>query len=474
LAEAARATRETRASAFAQKRLRQIEKGSEVLASVFGDLDPRAEENEGRPLRAILGDRLDQAAAQLDGDAIGDPLVVAKLQDRLGRTYRALGHAAKAIVLFSKALAIRRAQLGVNHPDTLALEFQQGLALKDAGRFRDSITALEEVNDAQARNPGTNRREILATRNSLAVAYWFAGRLDDACALLEELRDSLVRELAPEDPQTLDALSNLSGVYSAIGKGSEAIVLARQVRDARVKRYGLGHPLAIMSLNNLALRHQAAGEISQALTLFEQARDAIVPKLGADHPKTLDVLDNLSRVYRGSGRTAEAISLAERVHEARVATLGIYHPDTISTLDSLGQAHQAAGEPEKALAYFQQAVIGLEKLDFVHREAAAIVGNLCDCLEKRKQFNQAVIWRRKWLAAVKKRGGSDSVYFAADSAKQVDLLLRLKRQTIASLEPARAFGQRDESRWDPARAYDGRLPDHLAERALPSPWDALG
>ena len=136
-AEADRAEGETKANAQAQKRLQQIEKGSEILASVFGDLDPRAEEKEGRPLRAILGDRLDRAAADLEGDAVGDPLVVANLQDRLGRTYRALGHAAKAKALFTKALAIRRAQLGPDHADTLAVMSQQASALKDVGELNE-------------------------------------------------------------------------------------------------------------------------------------------------------------------------------------------------------------------------------------------------------------------------------------------------------------------------------------------------
>ena len=117
---------ERRAKDTAEKRLAQIEKGIDVLGSIFEDLDPRAEEKEGRPLRAILGDRLDQAAAELEGEAVGDPLVVARLQDRLGRTYLGLGHAAKAEALFTKAVATRQAELGADHPLTLGSHAQPG------------------------------------------------------------------------------------------------------------------------------------------------------------------------------------------------------------------------------------------------------------------------------------------------------------------------------------------------------------
>jgi serine/threonine protein kinase/tetratricopeptide (TPR) repeat protein len=406
--EAARAQGEKNANAQARKRLQQIEKGSEVLASVFEDLDPRAEEREGRPLRLILGDRLDRAAAALEGDSVGDPLVVASLQDRLGRTYRALGHAGRAYSLLTKARAIRQARLGAAHADTLATMFQQALALKDLGKFNESIAVFTQVSDAQARSRTDDHQETFATWNSLAVAYWFAGRLSQACALLEQVRQHLLAELGHDHDLTLDALNNLSGVYMTMGKPTEAIALAEQVRDARVKKHGVDHPLAVGSLHNLALRYESAGKLERALALFEQARDAIVPKLGADHPKTLVILDSLARIYRLLGRTSESISLGEKVRDARMMTLGAYHPDTVSALDNLGLAYRAAGEPEKAFALFQQAVAGIEKLEFMHREAGPIVGNLCECLEQRKQFDRADGWRQKWLAVAKKREQRDS------------------------------------------------------------------
>jgi serine/threonine protein kinase/tetratricopeptide (TPR) repeat protein len=431
-AEAKRAESEKKANAQAQKLLQQIQKGSEILASVFADLDPRAEEKEGRPLRAILGDRLDRAAADLEGDALGDPLVVANLQDRLGRTYRALGHAAKAKSLFKKALTIRHTRLGPDHADTLATMFQQGLALKDTGELSECIAVLEQVRDAQARNPQADRRLILATQNSLAVAYWFAGKPAEARILLEQVRDALLEELGPEHTQTLEALDNLSGVYSTLGNGTEAIALAQQVRSARVKKLGVDHPVAIASLNNLAIRTHAAGKMRQALALFEEARDASVSKLGPDHPSTLMILDNLARSYRVFGRTAEAISLAEKVRDARMTTLGAHHPDTIHTLDNLGQAYNAGGEPDKAFAAFEKAVTGLEKLDFMHAEAGTIVGNLCGALEERNQFDLADLWRRKWLTAVTKRDGPDSAASAGDLAEQAEDMLGHGRHESAA------------------------------------------
>ena len=175
-AAAARAEGERKANERAQKRLQQIETGSEILASVFRDLDPRAEEKEGRPLRALLGSRLDQVAATLEGDAVGDPLVVANLQDRLARTYRSLGHPAKAKALLEKAIAIRRDGLGPEHVETLASMSHLALALKDLAEYNEAIALLEHVRDAQARNRQTEFSQANGTLDDLAVVYWLSGR----------------------------------------------------------------------------------------------------------------------------------------------------------------------------------------------------------------------------------------------------------------------------------------------------------
>ncbi len=411
-AEAARAQGERAANERAQKRLKQVENASEILASIFNDLDPHAEQKEGRPLRVILGERLDRAAADLEGDAVGDPLVVASLQVRLGRTYRALGHAAKAKALFNKALANRQTLLGAEHAETLDVVFQQAATLHDLGELKECVALYERVRKAQMVKLGPTDRKTLATGGHLAMAQWKANKWMDARALLEEVRDALVANYGPDDPQTIDAVDDLAAVYRTTGKVDEAIRLAQTVRDARVKALGAGHHLAIDSLFSLAATYQAAGKMRLARDLYEEARDGIVPILGPEHPMSLNILDSLSRIYRAFNRVPEAVALAEQVRDARTLHLGANHPDTIYTIDSLGKAYEAANEPEKAFEMFQRAATGLERLEFAHAAARLIIFNLCESLEQRNKHDEANKWRRKWIDATRSREGADSIPYA--------------------------------------------------------------
>jgi eukaryotic-like serine/threonine-protein kinase len=437
-AESERAEGERLAKQTAEKRLAQIEKGIDLLASVFEDLDPLAEEKEGRPLRAILGERLDLAAAELQGDAVGDPLVVARLQDRLGRTCYGLGRHARAEELFTRAAATRQAHLGPEDPLTLASAYFLAHACREAGKTNEAVRRFEQVRDAQARTMGPEASATLSTLDGLAAAYCQTGESEKAVALLEQVRDTRLKHQGADDRRTLITLSNLVSAYLVAGRTKEAIDLARQVLEGLREKYGADDPRTLTALNNLANAYGAGYKMRESRALLEQARAAIVPKLAPDHPQTLILLDNLARTYYSLGRSRDAIALAEQVREKRVMTLGARHRATLVSLETVGLAYQGAGQLDKALPSFQQAAAGVEQLEFAHYKAGTIIGSLCDCLERLKQYGEAEAWRRKWLAVLKKKDGPDSPAFAQELLELGSNLLQQRK--YAGAEPVLGEG----------------------------------
>jgi serine/threonine protein kinase len=397
----------------AEKRLAQIEKGIDVLGSLFADLDPFAEEKEGRPLRAILRDRLDRAAAALEGEAMGDPLVVARLQERLGQTYLGLGHAAKAEALFTKAVTTRLVHLSAYDPDILSSMHNQARAYEAAGKRIEAIKRFEQVRDARAKTLGADHLDTLGTAHELAVAYSRAGQWAVAVPLLEQVRAGRVKQLGEDDELTLATLGSLARAYAAVNRSPDAIALAEQVRDARVKKHGEGHPHTIAAMNDLAWTYQRCYKMPQALALFKQARDTAVLKLGPNHPLTLSILCGVGHMHRAYRKTHEAIALLEQVREKQVVILGDDHPAAIATLSFLAMAYQDAGELNKALALLQKAAVGAEKLDYATEYAPVIHHNLASCHEQLKQYDQAEVWRRKWVAAARANYGPESLEYAA-------------------------------------------------------------
>jgi non-specific serine/threonine protein kinase/serine/threonine-protein kinase len=452
-AEAQRALGERLAKETAEKRLVQIEKGMDILGSIFENLDPRAEEKEGLPLREILGGRLDQAAAQLADDAVGDPLVVARMQDRLGRTYLGLGYADKAEALFTKALATRNAELGADDPDSLNSMLNQALAYQTARKLPQAIERFEQVRDVQQKKLGADHPDTLATLNYLGVAYRLAKRSAVAIAVLEQVGKARAKRLGADDPETLTTLHCLAAAYRADGKLSDSIDLYEHVCQARVKRLAADHPDTLTTLHHLAMAYRHAGRMPEAIAMHEQLRDAQLKRLGLDHPHTLTAINNLAGTYRSAGKATEAITLYEQVRDARVRRLEADQHGAFITLIDLAEAYASVGNLEQAVPLLHQAARGVEARKFLHPQSSRIVRGLSACYEDLKQYEQAEVWRRKWLAVLEDTAGPDSAAYAVEQSALGANLLQQER--YAEAEPFLLSGYEGMNRHDASLPVEG-------------------
>src|SRR5262249_15986644 len=87
-------------------------KGNAILCSVFHALDPKATYATVAELRNALRDNLNKAVKELEGSAIGHPLIVAAMQNRLGKSLIGLGEPDAAIVILEKATATYKTRFG--------------------------------------------------------------------------------------------------------------------------------------------------------------------------------------------------------------------------------------------------------------------------------------------------------------------------------------------------------------------------
>ncbi len=164
----------------AEKRLAQVTKMNDILGSIFKDLDPKNAQKDGKPLSAVLGERLDRATAEIEGEATGDPLAVARMQMTLGDSQLGLGYPDRAIALLTKARATFAAGLGPDHPDTL--KSMHGLAASyiEAGKTDRAMKLLEETLALRKAKLGPDHPHTLAFLEDQARCLANSGQLDRA------------------------------------------------------------------------------------------------------------------------------------------------------------------------------------------------------------------------------------------------------------------------------------------------------
>ncbi len=441
-----------------------------AVADKFGANDPGALVVRGKLARAYQDDgKLAQAialfeevhAAQVKELGADDEQTISTLHD-LGAAYSADRKLPEAIAILERVRDARTKQLGAEHPSTLMTMSELAVAYNRAGKGTQAIELLEEVRVLSVKKLGATHPHTITVLHDLARAYQGAGKLPQAIELYEQVRDARVKKLGADHPASLKAMSYLAIGYNAARKYAEAGALFQQVLDIRIKKLGPDHPDTINTQHNLAFTYYSAGKLTQAIELYEQVLDARIKKLGPDHPDALNTQNGLAHAYQHGGKLPEAIELFERMRDAQMKALGPEHPNTLSTLNNLAKAYQDAGKPEKALPLFQQTASEVEKQQFQHPQAGLIVANVSACQEQLQQYAEAESWRRKWLAVVKARAGSDSPAYADELVALGANLLKQEKWTAAEGVLRECLALREKLSKVPVTNVPGVLPWQVA------------
>ena len=167
------AIRATTAERLASQRLteseearRQAEAVSRRLVDIFRRPDPS---QDGRQVKVV--DLLDQAARDLDAEFPGASKIKGELLHTLGGTYFGLGLYDRAVELLTKALSVRQAALGPDHPDTLLSMYELAVTYMESDRVNEATPHFEEALRLRKARLGPDHPDTLESMFGLAWAY---------------------------------------------------------------------------------------------------------------------------------------------------------------------------------------------------------------------------------------------------------------------------------------------------------------
>ncbi len=335
-----------------------------ILGSVFAGLPAKYE--TAADLRDALKANLTKAIKELDGSAIGDPLVVARMQYTLGQALQGLGDYDQAVALYSKCRDTRLARLGAVHPDTLSAVHQ------------------------------------------LAITLQMNGRHDQALALLEGAVKATQDELGGDHPTTLAAMSELAVGYRLARRPDKALPLLEKVLPLRTAILGAGHTDTLASMCELGIAYQDASKFDLALPLLEKALAGQKAAGRADHSDTLYLMQVLAFAYQNSGQPAKTVPLLEEVYRLYKANPQASQQNTLNAMLALGEGYTSVGNRDKAVPLLEEAVkLYKEKLGVNHEQTLVCVNALAVAYEQSGQLDKAVLQLEDSYDRLRTTAGTD-------------------------------------------------------------------
>ena len=126
----------------------------------------------------------------------------------LANSYSDAGECHRATRLFEEAVAVQKAKLRRDHPDTLnSMNMLAGCYLS-AGENDRAIRLFEETLALRKAKLGPDHLDTLTTMGALANSYAAAGQSDRAARLFEEAVAVQKAKLTPDHPILLGCLEN--------------------------------------------------------------------------------------------------------------------------------------------------------------------------------------------------------------------------------------------------------------------------
>ncbi|MEQ1824692.1 MAG: serine/threonine-protein kinase [Pirellula sp.] len=268
---------------------------TEILASVFDEVNIQKIRENVEPVQAILADRLVLAADEIEKNELGDPLTQARLKLGLGAAILSLGKPQPSVKLLESAGTVLTQLLGPDSMDSLKCASYLAEAYQGIGRQSESIPIYERTYALAQHAPGLDKGFVLECKASYAIALQQDRQLEKALPLLEQAIAGMEDHFGRGDYRPLKCKSDLGLIYQNVDRIDDAIALFRETLQVQETKFGDFHPQTLVTRNNLAYAYHGQNKFSEAFELFEQNYNLSKRYVGESHPQTLDSLGNLAK-----------------------------------------------------------------------------------------------------------------------------------------------------------------------------------
>jgi serine/threonine protein kinase len=168
-------------------------------------------------------------ATQLAQEMAFDDATRGRLFSVVGQAYLSLGQSAQAVQALGQALALRRATLGPDDPQTLDSMHGLVVACCRSSQFREALPLAEEALARRSAVLGADHLLTLRSQTCLAVAYDETGRKEDAFRLIEDVFQRRKATLGPDHSETVGALWNLLDGFRVTNRPEDGIRVCREM-----------------------------------------------------------------------------------------------------------------------------------------------------------------------------------------------------------------------------------------------------
>ncbi len=322
------------------------------------DLLTASDPNKAKGRKLTLEDVLENARTHADEAFQDQPLLSARLHATLGEIEYRLGRFTEAERHFRSAWDVRRERLGANAADTLDVQGNLAVVLRELERGPEAL-ALQRDLVGVFRERG-EERELVSSLCRMGQTLSSMGDLAAAQSAYDEALERL-EALPPDQRSSRSTLPTLladrATLLSKQGRNSEARLDYERALSLYHETEGDVHPDVARVMGMLATITRVEGNPEKALAELEAVLAMERQIFTHDHPDIANTLAlmgqttlDLGNYAQGETWLRESLAMHERLGQSDHKSEAMSRVKLSRALNVLGKSIEAVAEVEKAIA----------------------------------------------------------------------------------------------------------------------------
>ncbi|AKJ00818.1 kinesin light chain-like protein [Archangium gephyra] len=323
------------------------------------------------------------------------------------------GSYGQAEALYQRALSIQEAAFGDTHPHVAQALSALAFLYQEQGLYGRAEPLYQRALALQEAALGEHHPDVAQTLGTFASLYLYQGLYDRAESLLQRaltLQEAALGEHRPDVARVLSALAFLYTQQGLYGRAEPLLQRAFALQEAAL---GHDHPLLASSLIKLARLHADQGLYDRAEPLLHRALALQEAALGPQHPDVASSLHSLARIYQAQGLYGRAEPLFQRALDMMESAHGKGYPDVAIPLNSLARLYVDQGLYDRAEPLLQRA-LALQEAFPSHNypDIALTLGALAELYLEQGAYSRAEPLFQRALAILEEAHGGNHPWVA--------------------------------------------------------------
>ncbi|HYO45700.1 MAG TPA: serine/threonine-protein kinase [Gemmatimonadota bacterium] len=301
---------------------------------------------------------LGEAAIRAERELRGRPEMLAATLSILGDFHTTLGEWRTADSLLTRALRIQTDLSDEPNADLAATLYRRGRLFRYRGHNERAEDAVRRSLALHRANYGPTHIETLRVQRELAIVLRQQRRYAESEQLLRDLLASISEADRSNTPFALEASSELGYALFNQARFDEAVEVLRPALERQREIFGEVHASTLFTIRSLGSAYRDQGDLDQAEALYRDALRVARALYGEEHIETEAAIHVLALVLDRKEKYAEAETYARRNLELARRIYGPGHIWEWGRVGHIGVIRLERGDEVEAERLLRRALAG--------------------------------------------------------------------------------------------------------------------